>query len=118
MTKRELKSLVRERDEVLTGTVAAVGVTRVTLDAATGEFVHTELDPEVCRQEMAAKHAAQVAKARKRLHLSTDDFAHMFGTTVRTVRNWERGIRVPSGAARVLIEVAARHPKAVLESVA
>ena len=55
MIKQELKKLVRERDEILTGTVDAGGVARVMFDVATGEFTHTELDPEVCRREMATK---------------------------------------------------------------
>ena len=41
----------------------------------------------------------------------------MLGISVRTLRNWEQGRRVPEGPARVLLKVAAKHPEAVLEVV-
>ena len=41
----------------------------------------------------------------------------MMGVSVRTLQNWEQGRRVPDGPARVLLQVAARHPQAVLDTV-
>ena len=41
----------------------------------------------------------------------------MLGISVRTLRNWEQGRRVPEGPARVLLQVAAKHPAAVLDVV-
>jgi putative transcriptional regulator len=35
-----------------------------------------------------------------------------------TLHHWEQGTRTPSGAARVLLRVAALHPEAVLEAAA
>jgi len=32
------------------------------------------------------------------------------------MRHWEQGERQPTGAARVLLRVVAKHPKAVLEA--
>ena len=40
-----------------------------------------------------------------------------FGISLATLRNWEQGRRQPTGAVRVLLRVAAKHPKAVLEAV-
>lgn len=51
--------------------------------------------------------------ARHRLGLSQRAFAAVIGTGVGTVRKWELGTRRPSGAARTLIEVIKREPKAV-----
>jgi putative transcriptional regulator len=51
--------------------------------------------------------------ARHRLGLSQREFAAVIGTGVGTVRKWELGTRRPSGAARALIEVIKREPKAV-----
>lgn len=51
--------------------------------------------------------------ARHRLGLSQRAFAGLIGTGVGTVRKWELGTRRPSGAARTLIEVIKREPKAV-----
>jgi putative transcriptional regulator len=59
-----------------------------------------------------------VAVVRAKLKLSQAEFAHLLGISVSTLQNWEQGRRKPSGAARVLLRVAARHPEAVLEAVA
>jgi putative transcriptional regulator len=52
-------------------------------------------------------------EARHKLGLSQREFAAVIGTGVGTVRKWELGTRRPSGAARMLIEVIRREPKAV-----
>ncbi len=49
--------------------------------------------------------------------LTQEQFAALLGISVRTLRNWEQGRRVPQGPARVLLQVAARHPEAVLDVV-
>ena len=59
-----------------------------------------------------------VAVVRSRMKLSQSEFARMLGISVDTLQNWEQGRRQPTGAARVLLRVAAKHPKAVLEAVA
>lgn len=59
-----------------------------------------------------------VAAIRAKLRLSQHAFSTAFGISPATLRNWEQGRRKPTGAARVLLRVAAKHPKAVLEAVA
>ena len=49
--------------------------------------------------------------------LTQAQFAAMLGISVRTLRNWEQGRRVPQGPARVLLQVAAKHPEAVFDVV-
>ena len=56
--------------------------------------------------------------ARHKLGLSQREFAAVIGTGVGTVRKWELGTRRPSGAARALIEVIKREPKAVRRALA
>lgn len=58
-----------------------------------------------------------VAAIRAKLRLSQKAFSAAFGISPATLRNWEQGRRQPTGAARVLLRVAAKHPKAVLEAV-
>jgi len=58
-----------------------------------------------------------VAAIREEYGLSQDKFAALLGISVRTLQNWEQGRRHPHGPARVLLRVAARHPKAVLDVV-
>jgi DNA-binding transcriptional regulator YiaG len=53
--------------------------------------------------------------ARTRLEMSQQQFAAMLGISVRTLHDWEQGRREPSGAARTLLKIAARHPELVRE---
>ena len=61
--------------------------------------------------------APNVQRIRKGYNLSQEKFASMLGISVGTLRNWEQGRRAPEGAARVLLQVAAKHPDAVWEVV-
>jgi putative transcriptional regulator len=54
---------------------------------------------------------------RKGYQLTQEEFAALLGISVRTLRNWEQGRRVPDGPAMVLLQVAAKHPEAVLDVV-
>jgi putative transcriptional regulator len=54
-----------------------------------------------------------VKKVRESLKLSQAEFALKFGFSLGTLRQWEQGRRHPDGAARVLLTVIKRSPKAV-----
>ena len=56
-----------------------------------------------------------IAKTREAMALSQGEFARLLGVSVRTLQEWEQGRRAPSGAARTLILIASRNPKALLE---
>ena len=56
------------------------------------------------------------AAARGRLGMSQREFAALLGVSVRTLQEWEQGRREPSGAARTLLAVAVRSPRAVLKA--
>ncbi len=76
----------------------------------------------VLRGEKAAarSHTAKepdVSAIRDEYGLSQAKFAALLGISVRTLQNWEQGRRQPHGPARVLLRVAARHPRAVLDAV-
>ncbi|MBM3131170.1 MAG: helix-turn-helix domain-containing protein [Chloroflexi bacterium] len=49
--------------------------------------------------------------------LSQGRFAALLGISVATLQNWEQGRRAPKGAARVLLQVAAKHPETVWDVV-
>jgi putative transcriptional regulator len=55
---------------------------------------------------------------RQRYALSQSEFAALLGVSIKTLQNWEQGRRTPHGAARILLQVAAKHPEAVWDVVA
>lgn len=61
---------------------------------------------------------SEVRMARERLGLSQDKFAGAFGVSASTLRKWEQGQRAPTGAAKTLLKVIEREPKAVLRALA
>lgn len=62
--------------------------------------------------------APNVALIRDELKLSRTKFAAVMGVSARTVEGWEQGRRHPTGAARIFLVVAAKHPQIVAEAVA
>lgn len=55
-------------------------------------------------------------EVRTLLEINRSQFAALIGVSERTVESWEQGRTRPTGAARSLLRVAARNPKAVLEA--
>jgi putative transcriptional regulator len=55
------------------------------------------------------------ADIREATGLSQARFAQLLGVSARTLQEWEQGRRAPSGAARTLLLMARRNPKAPLE---
>jgi putative transcriptional regulator len=56
-----------------------------------------------------------VGSIREKTGLSQERFATLLGVSIRTLQDWEQGRRVPSGAARTLLLIAERNPKALLD---
>jgi putative transcriptional regulator len=78
----------------------------------------------IARQESAPartftieREGLDVKTIREGYKLSQTRFAMLLGISVKTLRNWEQGRRAPVGPARVLLQVAARHPDAVWDVV-
>lgn len=61
--------------------------------------------------------APDVKAIRSSLQLSQQQFADLLGISKRTLQNWEQGRRSPEGPARILLQVAAKHPGALLDAV-
>lgn len=57
------------------------------------------------------------AVARHQMGLSQVEFAELLGVSPRTLQDWEQGRREPTGAARMLLKVATKHP-AILRKIA
>jgi putative transcriptional regulator len=56
-----------------------------------------------------------VSSVREKTGLSQTKFATLLGVSVRTLQEWEQGRRAPSGAARTLLMIAAKNPRALVD---
>ena len=61
--------------------------------------------------------AERVRSIREGLGLSQPLFAQALNVSVQTVRGWEQGNRLPDGSSERLLEIAEKHPDALLEAV-
>jgi DNA-binding transcriptional regulator YiaG len=80
-----------------------------------GQLHRRQLDPKEYQRGQRVDWEKTIAATRTRLRLSQNKFAALLGISVKTLHNWEQGRRKPTGAARVLLRVASRHPEVVLE---
>ena len=55
--------------------------------------------------------AEEIQNIRKTLRLSQSVFAKLLNVSLSSVRQWEQGIRTPSGSTMVLLELLQREPK-------
>jgi DNA-binding transcriptional regulator YiaG len=85
-----------------------------------GTFSRVEVNPETQRRKSAKAWEAksEVAKVRQSLDLTQEAFADLLGIGLSTLRSWEQKKREPSGAARMLIAIALKHPEVLQEAVA
>jgi putative transcriptional regulator len=110
----ELSKAIRQAKAVRRGKIAPSRVWNVTR-SKDGKLRRRQLDPKVYQHERLAEWENTVANTRSKLQLSQGKFAELLGISVKTLHNWEQGRRKPTGAARVLLRVASRHPEVVLE---
>lgn len=76
----------------------------------------------ILRDEKTASRTITIEKSeiqqiRANYNLSQSEFATLLGISIGTLQNWEQGRRTPHGPARVLLQVAAKHPEAVWDVV-
>jgi putative transcriptional regulator len=58
-----------------------------------------------------------VKAIRKKTGMSQQQFCAAFGISLGALRHWEQGLRTPRGAARVLLKVVDKNPKAVIKAI-
>lgn len=75
----------------------------------------TRKDGTVEKDEVIPADRSLVGKARSMTGLSQEKFAALLGISPRTLRDWEHGRRNPSGAAKTLLRIAAKHPEVLKE---
>jgi putative transcriptional regulator len=57
------------------------------------------------------KEPAAPKEIRSKLNLSQAAFAGLIGVSLRTVQDWEKGRRKPSGPAEALLRIAEKKPE-------
>ena len=117
MKRRTIEEMLRAKEGIERGEAAPARVWEVKPNGK-GGFTRRRLDPEAYRRQQSKEWENTVAATRSKLRLSQSKFATLLGISVKTLHNWEQGRRKPTGAARVLLRVAARHPEVVLEEAA
>lgn len=74
-------------------------------------FTEKELSKLGVKLEPVTITADEIQKIRKTLRLSQSVFAKLLNVSLSSVRQWEQGIRTPSGSTMVLLELLQREPK-------
>jgi len=78
---------------------------------------------EIARGERVASRefhvdAFAIKKLRSKIGLSQPKFAALLHVNVGTLRNWEQGLREPTGPAKALLMAISRDPRHVLKALA
>jgi putative transcriptional regulator len=110
----ELSEALRQAKSVRRGGAAPSRVWSVTRNG-NGQLHRRQLDAKEYQRGQRAEWEKTIAATRTRLRLSQIKFAELLGISVKTLHNWEQGRRKPTGAARVLLRVASRHPDVGVE---
>lgn len=118
MNMRETEALEREALAMERGEIVPGRVWKVTR-RANGTVKREAIHPETHRKSQARawKAKTEAARIRREINDTQEGFARMLGVSLGTVRKWERGTIQPSGAARTLLKIAAKHPEIVREAV-
>src|SRR6266496_5925428 len=117
MKARNIQEMIRAKEQIERGAETPAKAWQVRSDGKAG-FTRRAVDPKAFRRAQKAAWDKSIAATRQKLGLSQSRFARLLGISVRTLHHWEQGTRTPSGAARVLLRVAALHPEVVLEAAA
>ena len=84
------------------------------VEEALGEVLaHVKGETELPCRIVDDPSAERILALRKRMKLSRQKFADRFGLDARALQDWEQGRRTPDRAARVLLTVIEKNPKAV-----
>ena len=115
MKARRIQEMIRAKQRIESGAAVPAKVWEVRSNGK-GGFSRRLVDPKTFRRAQKAAWDKSIAATRRKLGLSQSRFARLLGISLRTLHHWEQGTRTPSGAARVLLRVAAQYPEAVLEA--
>jgi putative transcriptional regulator len=117
MKKTELQAMSRKAAAVGRGAIRAARVTRLEM-LPDGNVTEIEVNAEDFSKMRATawKEKTEAARIRQRLGMTQPEFSALLGIPVATLRKWEIGPSLPSGAARTLLLLAERHPDLVRQA--
>ncbi len=75
-----------------------------------------DAQPMTADQLANAKPVARVKTLRRALRMTQEEFAERFHLSLATVRDWEQGRTQPDQAASTYLEVIARNPKMIMQT--
>ncbi len=75
-----------------------------------------DAQPMTADQLANAKPVARVKTLRRALSMTQEEFAERFHLSLATVRDWEQGRTQPDQAASTYLEVIARNPKMIMQT--
>jgi putative transcriptional regulator len=117
MKPRKIQEMLRAKQRIETDASAPASVWELRSDGK-GVFTRRAVDAKAFQSAQRAAWERTIPATRRKLGLSQAEFARLLGISVRTLHHWEQGTRRPTGAARVLLRVAAHDPEAVLAAAA
>lgn len=93
------------------------------IDEIVQAIIDDDPDAEIVRESLkcslqqvnAGKYSISPVSIRKKSNLSQSQFAQALGISVNTLKSWEQGQRKPSGSAKVLLLLLAKHPELIDE---
>ena len=102
-----------EKIEVVPASEASIGIVDYArLDATTEEQIAVHIREDEEEFQKAVGH--QIRQIRVSLAMSQNQFADAIHISVKTLRNWEQGLRLPTGPARTLLKIIQRQPQLAL----
>ena len=110
MVRKSLKAIKAARPKMDRAKIAATGEKDIRR--------HMREDGEDTTRTPAIEDVITPRVIRKRLNMTQDEFARALRIPVATLRNWEQGRNAIDPAARALLTVVARNPKAALAALA
>jgi putative transcriptional regulator len=109
--------MIRAKQRIESGAKARASVWEVRPDGK-GGFTRKAINPKAFQDAQRKAWERAIPATRAKLGLSQAEFARLLGISQRTLHHWEQGTRKPTGAARVLLRVAARNPDAIIAAAA
>lgn len=112
MNPRSLREMTIAKERLQRGETAPALVWE-TVPGGRGGRTRRKVSPAAYVRRRRGEWQGTLAGTREKLGVSPAGFATLLGVSLRTLKDWERGIRQPGGPARVLLRIADAHPEIV-----